>query len=395
MKATVSLARAGSYDGHELLERMRACLAPLGGMAAFVRPGQRVLLKPNLLGAFHPDRAVTTHPSVLAAAITLAQECGGVVTVIDSPGTGSLASVARATGIDAVVRAAGATLGDETAVETFETPGNIIGRKLTLLKAVADADVLITLPKLKTHVQMTFTGAVKNQLGLVPGVQKGQYHFRLQNRLRLAELLLDINRTAKPALAIMDAVYGMEGNGPSGGEPRFIGALIASADLMALDVAACDLVGIDSSVVPTVQAGIQHRFGTTALDHISIAGEPLDALRVQGFRTVAHLKHVMRILPFPQFMLDWFGRHWAPRPRIDAACCVHCGACHRGCPVDPPAIDPEMPPARQVNDHTCIRCYCCHEFCPAKAILLRRSLADRIGRFTASLDWLTTRIPGI
>ena len=391
MTSSVSIVRAAGYERAEVRARLQECLAPLGGLAAFVAPGQRVLIKPNLLTALAPERAATTHPAGVAAVIELVQAAGATPFIADSPGIGDVAGVARATGIEAVMREHGVLFGDCAAVHAVDCAANTVARRLTLLKAVADADVIITLPKLKTHVQMTFTGAIKNQFGLVPGVAKGQYHFRLQDTLRMAELMLDINRAVRPALAIMDAIVGMEGDGPAGGAPRAIGVLLASADLMALDVVACRLIGLDPATVPTVQAGTARGFGATALADIRVIGPPIAALAVPDFRTVAHLTHPLRIMPLPTPLLKMFRSLWTPRPRIIATACVQCGACHKGCPVSPPAIDPKLPPRRQVNDRTCIRCYCCHEFCPARAIRLQRSWLDRVLQFTRCLNWLTTR----
>ncbi len=390
----VSITRVRDYDRATVEQRMRDCLAPLGGMKAFVRPGQRVLLKPNLLSNAPPEKAVTTHPAVVAAAITLVKEAGGVPLVGDSPGIGALENVAGATGIRKVVQEHGAALADFSHEHAFECPDNAVGKRLNLARAVVDADVIITLPKLKTHVQMVFTCAVKNQYGLIPGLAKGQYHFRLRDRDKLADLIIDVNRVAKPALGIVDAIDAMEGEGPGSGEPRRLGLLLAGADLMALDVVACHIINLDPDSVPTIRAGKRQGYGTTSLGEIEIVGESIEDVRVKDFKQVKHLLNVMRILPLPQFMLKWFSTQWAPRPFIISDKCIHCNACAKGCPVSPPAIDPEMPPGRQVNVRTCIRCYCCHEFCPAKAIGLKRSLLDRTVHLTKTLNNLARRFPG-
>lgn len=220
MSATkVVIARVPAYEADEVLRGMRACLEPLGGMGAFVAPGQRVLLKPNLLTGLAPARAATTHPAIVAAAIFLVREAGGEPVVGDSPGIGDLAGVAKPTGVQRVLDETGTALADFDHEEVYECPDNVIGKRMHLARALGEADVVITLPKLKTHVQMAFTGALKNQFGIVPGVAKGQFHLRLQGIERLAELIIDINRIAKPVLAIMDGVEAMEGEGPNGGEP--------------------------------------------------------------------------------------------------------------------------------------------------------------------------------
>jgi uncharacterized protein (DUF362 family)/NAD-dependent dihydropyrimidine dehydrogenase PreA subunit len=377
MRSLVSLEHVGSYDPHAVLEAVRACLRPLGGMDAFVRPGQKVLLKPNLLGPFAVHKAVTTHPAIVRAAILLAQEAGGRVFVGDSPGVGSLALAAKTSGLTSVLEETGAVLAEFSTPMDFEAPQNRVAKRLTLAKAVSDADVIITLPKLKTHGQMTFTGALKNQYGLIPGALKSQWHFRLQRKEWLAALILDIHCTARPALAIMDAIVAMEGKGPSGGRPRLLGAVLASRDLLAVDTLACLLIDLEPRFVPVLEAARGQGIGATTLAELEIVGEDWRTLRVPDFEKVSKLEDLLRIVPLPKPMLNWVREQWTARPRIVDGRCTECGVCEDGCPVSPSAIHPQAPPDRQVDDEACIRCYCCHEFCPQQAIALEHSLLAR------------------
>jgi uncharacterized protein (DUF362 family)/Pyruvate/2-oxoacid:ferredoxin oxidoreductase delta subunit len=367
---TVSVKAISVYDPDQVLEAMRQCLAPLGGMSHFVKPGQRVLLKPNLISAFPVERAATTHPSIVRAAILLAQEAGGKVRVGDSPGMGTLSRAAEVGGIAAVLRETGAELVDFSEPWEFAQPANTVAKKLTLTKALLDADVLITLPKLKTHSQMIMTGALKNQYGLIPGALKSQWHFRLQQQEWMAALILDVNRTAKPALAIMDAIIAMEGPGPSGGTPRPVGALLAGDDLAAVDTIACELMSLSPMRVPLLAAARKYGFGETQTAAIQTAGDDWRALRVADFKNVEQVVDLLRLVPLPQPVLRWIRRQWMERPRILAEQCTKCNACARGCPVSPSAIDPRKASGCPVDDARCIGCYCCHEFCPSKAIVL-------------------------
>jgi len=391
MQNLVSVQRVGAYDPQGVLHAMRECLAPWGGMSAFVRPGQRVLVKPNLLIGFAPEKAVTTHPAVVRAAILLAQEAGGTVVVGDSPGVGRPASAMRAAGLTPVLEETGASLGDFTTPVELAVPQHRVAARLTLARAVAQADVIISLPKLKTHGQMVFTGALKNQFGLIPGTLKSQWHFRLQRREWLAALLLDIHRAVRPALAIMDGVVGMEGKGPSGGRPRPIGALLASPDLPALDTVACLLINLEPRLVPTLEAARREGAGATALSDIAVVGADWRALRVPDFENVSRLEDLRRILPLPSGLLNWIRDRWTARPRIAEARCTQCRVCEEGCPVAPAAIHPGAPRPQQIDDDTCIRCYCCHEFCPNNAIdlyrpgLLSALRRDPLARGTRSL----------
>ncbi len=268
--AMVSLRKVADYDPDRVLAAMRSGLEPLGGMKRFVQPGQRVLLKPNLLGGFAPERAVTTHPSIVRAAIQLVQEAGGQAWVGDSPAMASLPQAIRGSGLAPVMEATGAQLLDFSEPHEFEAPDSVLARRLTLAKALLAVDVFITLPKLKTHAQMTLTGALKNQYGCIPGALKSQWHFRLQQPEWLASLILDVNRVARPALVIMDAITAMEGLGPTSGRPRFLGALIASCDLAAADTLACHLIGLNPLRVPLLVAAREQQFGQTELEQIQV-----------------------------------------------------------------------------------------------------------------------------
>jgi uncharacterized protein (DUF362 family)/NAD-dependent dihydropyrimidine dehydrogenase PreA subunit len=376
-RSIVSIKRVADYQAERVQSVMRECLEPLGGMQAVVKPGQTVLIKPNLLGGFPVDQAVTTHPAVVRAAILLTQEAGGRVWVGDSPGMGTLERVAAGCGLAPVLAETGAQLVDLSTPDEFEAPDNVVAKRITLAKALREVDVLISLPKLKTHAQMTLTAALKNQYGLVPGTLKSQWHFRLERPEWLAALILDINRVARPALALMDAVIAMEGLGPSAGKPRWIGALLASRDLAAVDTMACHLIGLDPLRVPTLAAARKQHWGATALEDITIVGDDWRPMRVPDFKKIEQTIDLLRQVPLPQPMLRWIRRQWTARPRIIDGRCTQCGICEDGCPVSPAAIHPGLKPAQRIEDDRCIRCYCCHEFCPAHAIDLKQTWLSR------------------
>lgn len=404
--STVSIIPLDSYDDPAaVLAALREGLQPFGGMTGIVQSGQRVLLKPNLVAPAKPHLAVTTHPEILRAVIRLVKEAGGTVGVGDGPGVGDTRSAAKGSGLLDVINAEGAELREFSATHAFYNEHNRLAKRIDLTSQLLDTDVLITLPKLKTHAQMAYTGALKNQFGLIPGSAKGQFHFRFQNRDHLADLMIDINRTARPALAVMDAVIGMEGPGPSGGTPRKIGALIVGTDLTAVDVVCCALIGLPSQSVPVTNAARRAGYGVCELESITIHGASIESMRVPDFDLVRAPSNIMRILPLPRFVLRWLRRQVAPKPVINADRCIRCGRCRDGCPVTPPAINPMLPPEQSLNDRSCIRCYCCHEFCPVKAIDLKRSLLDRIfhlnalcnfgsrmlGRLVVLADWRNLR----
>ena len=374
-KSLVSICRAADYEPEHIKEAVVECLQALGGIEKFVLPGQKVLLKPNMLGAFEPDKAVTTHPEIVKAVAQLVIAAEAECFIGDSPGMGTFKSVCKITGMTGAAKAAGAELRELDNPVEFIQADNKVGRKLPLSSFIKDIDVIITLPKLKTHCQMGFTGALKNQYGLIPGSLKAEYHYRLKTREWLAEFVIDINRAAPVKLAIMDAVIGMEGNGPSGGNPRSIGCIMASSDLTALDAVACRMVGINAENNPILNASAKRGFGIVDPDKIKAVGVDPAELAVSDFKVIKNNINILRILPLPRPAIEWLRQHWKALPEIDPEKCIKCMNCRDGCPLEPPAIDPDK--AWRVNKSTCIKCYCCHEFCPVKAIKLDTTWFER------------------
>lgn len=354
----VSLARCESYEYAEVLSAIRNILVPLGGMEAFVKPGQAVLLKPNMLTAARPDEAVTTHPMVVKAVAQLAIEAGGQVMTGDSPGFVPFHKAAEVTGIAAACREIGAELAPFDEKAEIECAGARAVRRFSVGRPVAEADVVINIPKLKTHGLTAYTGAVKNLFGCIVGLEKAQFHLRLQTREAFSEMLLDLAAAVGPALTIIDGIVGMEGNGPRGGDPRKVGVLIASTDPVAADLAAVRIIGLDPRQVPTLRlAGID--------GNLEVMGTPIEELRVEGFAVPSAARSVTPGVP------TWIAKRLrdiaTARPVISTSC-VGCGECARACP--PKTIRLES--RRAVIDYSrCIRCYCCQESCPHRAISLK------------------------
>jgi uncharacterized protein (DUF362 family)/Pyruvate/2-oxoacid:ferredoxin oxidoreductase delta subunit len=339
-------------------------------MAAFVSHGQRVLLKINLLSKASPERAVTTHPEMVRALIRSVRAAGGEPFVGDSPGGPNTPAQIRRlweeTGIGTVCAEEGVdlVLFDEDCVRV-PAPGADLYSSFTLGRAVVDADVLITVPKFKTHGLMMFTGAVKNLFGCIPGLEKAQFHLKVPDRDDFGGMLVDLMLACRPALAVMDAVVGMEGEGPAGGSPRHVGAIIASADSVALDVVASAMAGLDPMEVYTNKAAARRGIGPTGVDEVEIVGADWRALAPEGFELPAR--------DLASRMPAWLAprlRGWTTaRPILERASeCTRCGKCEASCPVNAIMVVSDGP---RFNHDTCIRCYCCQELCPPQAIGLR------------------------
>lgn len=374
-KSIVSICRASDYTPENIKNAVSECLQALGGIEKFVSPGQKVLLKPNLLGTFAPEKAVTTHPEVVKAVAQIVIAAGAECFIGDSQGMGTFKSVCQITGMNEAAEASGAKLRQLDNPGEFIQTDNKVGKKLPLSSFLNEIDIIITLPKLKTHGQMGFTGALKNQYGLLPGSLKAEYHYRMKTREWLAEFVVDINRAAPMKLAIMDAVVGMEGAGPSGGDPRKIGCVMASADLTAIDSVACRMVGIVPEHNPIISASAKRGYGVVDSDQIETVGVDPAELAISDYKIIKETINILRILPLPGPAIEWLRQHWKAYPEIEPDKCIKCMNCRNGCPVKPPAIDPDQ--SWKVDKSACIKCYCCHEFCPVKAIKLDPTWFER------------------
>lgn len=287
MAATVSLIQARSYEVEILRASLETLLQPLGGMAAFVKPGDRVLLKPNLLTGARPGKECVTRPEIVYCVAQLVQEAGGEPFLGDGPAFGSAYGVAKANGLLPFAEALNLPIVEfhgkryQTVSDTFD--------HLRLSKEAMAADVVINLPKVKSHVQLTLTLGVKNLFGCVPGKMKAWWHMEAgKDRDRFGEMLVETARAINPNLTILDGIIGHEGNGPSGGEPRFLGLLGASADVFALDRAMVEVLGADPDSIPTIAAA--ERLGLSgSLDALQFPHFTPEELRVPDWKFPAKL----------------------------------------------------------------------------------------------------------
>jgi len=250
---TVSLLAANSYDSQPLQAAIEQVLAPLGGIEAFVKPGDRVLLKPNLLTGSRPGKECITRPEILRGVAQLVRDAGGKPFFGDSPAFGSARGVAKNNGYLPILEALDLPI-VEFHGQRYPTASDNFNH-LRLSKEAMDADVVINLPKVKSHMQLTLTLGVKNLFGCVPGKMKAWWHMEAgQDASRFGEMLVETARTIDPDLTLIDGIIGHEGNGPSGGETRLLGLLGAAADVFALDRALVEILQVDPALVPTVAA---------------------------------------------------------------------------------------------------------------------------------------------
>ena len=374
MSLSVSLQSLSDYDPKRVQNALHLLLEPLGGMSRYVKPGQNVLIKPNLLSGKTPEKAVTTHPEIVRQVILLAQAAGGKVSVGDSPGLGKPENVARKCGVLDVVEETGVRFApfDESVPISLEA-GTF--HHLEVARDALEADVIINLPKLKTHQMMGYTGAVKNLFGLVVGMRKARLHLQAgTDKAFFALMLLELAERFKPALSIMDAVVGMEGNGPGNGDPIQIGALLASSHPVALDTVATTIVKLPEKHVWTQKIARQTGRQGVSLCELDLYGVPITELQTTHFRPAKNAD-VTFGLPTP--VKNLLKNATTAQPEITQAC-QRCGHCVTHCPPEAMTLDAQRV---KIDYGRCIRCFCCQELCPHGAITTRQGILLRLSDF--------------
>jgi len=373
-KPTVAFSPCQGY-GPELAEALETLLAHLGGWQTWIKPGQRVLIKPNLLGDLAPERAATTHPELVRHVIRSLIRYGAQVQVGDSPANAmDLQRVWQVTGMAKVCAEEKAPLiGFEQHATRQVSHG---GHSFSVAEAVMSADLIVNLPKIKSHGLTTLTAAVKNFYGVLPGYQKTQLHASYPRPERFCRMLRSLHAILPPSISIADGVVGMEGDGPSNGQPVQLGFLAASADAVALDLAICQVLGIDPARVPFLTDSSGTLKSMPAFDWLGdVPSAPLP------FRAPSGGGHILRLVPAP-FLRLLKALVWI-RPSFTSECRA-CGRCVVACPVK--ALNQAKGKIPKLRARRCIACCCCHEVCPAHAIRMRRSLLLRTFGVFRNLD---------
>ncbi|MFH1087011.1 MAG: DUF362 domain-containing protein [Chloroflexota bacterium] len=376
-KARVAVIGCDTYDDDRVLKAIKTGIDLLGGISAFTKPGERIVMKPNVLIGTHPDKGVTTHPAVFKAVGKLLRDAGASVRYGDSPSFGKSETSLRRSGLKQVGDELGFNLADFDSGRLVSHKDALLVKKFVIANGVLDSDGLVSLPKLKTHGLIRFTGAVKNQFGCVPGLLKGQYHVKLPDPYDFATMLVDLNTLIKPRLYVMDGIMAMEGNGPRSGRLKQLSVLLLSCDPVALDATACRIIDLNPEIVPTFKPGERAGLGTYHVEDIELVGGNLGSFLAPDFE-------VNRTPPMPSSggrFRALIKNRITQRPAIDRKKCTCCGTCVRMCPVEPKAVDwlkgdQSRPPAHDYD--RCIRCYCCQETCPEGAIFTDSPLLGRL-----------------
>ena len=368
----VSVIGCNDYLTSNLNEAVKRHFEELPELEQYIKTGTKVLLKPNLLMKRRPEDATTTHPEFVAA---IARECikrGATVILADSPGgpytKGQLKSIYNASGMEEAANNTGFELNYDIGYKPMENPNGKICKSFNVINPVFDCDIVISVAKLKTHAMTTYSGAVKNIFGVIPGLMKPEFHFRFPVMQNFGDMLVDLCECVKPAITFIDGVVGMEGNGPSGGKARQLGVTIASTNIYAADFVATHIIGMNETDALTQSCAIKRGLSPKSIKEIEIVGDDLDKYKVNNF-IMPDSYSEERFFGLPAFLKKPLLKFASPKPFIHPTECIGCGKCAESCPAK--TID--IKNKKAVIDYSkCIKCFCCQEMCPVKAIEIKR-----------------------
>ena len=377
-RGKLTIVPCENYAPETVRAALLEVLEPLGGLE-WVRPGMRVGIKLNLCAARKPEAAATTHPVMAAELTRLLRERGAGVVLGDSPGepfTGPVLSRVYAAAGLAAAEAAGGELNRDFSHREVSFPEAVTVRSFAYTCWLEKCDAVINFCKLKSHGLMGMTAAVKNLYGAVPGTVKSEYHFRYPDPMAFANMLVDLNEYIKPVLCLCDAVEIMEGNGPTQGTPRHMGALLAGTDPYEMDRLCAWMLGIREEELPYLTAAGKRGLLPPGEAPLCLSGAA--PFRLADFRRSGATSGWFAIgpedKPVRKLMKKGLAVLLRSRPKL-AEGCTGCGHCARLCPAHAITIRNKT---AVIDRRKCIRCFCCQEFCPSGAMRVQRSAAARI-----------------
>ncbi len=374
---TCAVVPCASYD--EAGAALTKALLAIGGLD-FVTPGMRIVIKANLVAPMAPSACATTHPALVTALTKLLTARGAEVTVGDSPGglftAAALSANYRATGMREA-EAAGAKLNLNVASHTANIDG-LKMRRLTYTDYLDDCDAIIDFAKLKSHGMVGMSAAVKNMYGVIPGLIKPETHYLYPDVNDFADMLIDINEHFKPRLSIIDAIDGMEGNGPTAGTPRHIGAVVAAHTPYEADLVAAELIGLNAEGVPTLAAAARRGLCPSSIGEIALYGDPA-SVAVPDFKKVPRKSISFLRGGKLDFVGRAIGKILEQKPMPIKKKCIACKKCMNICPAKAiTMVERGKRKYPKIDRSKCIRCFCCQEFCPKAAMIVHRNPIVRV-----------------
>jgi uncharacterized protein (DUF362 family)/NAD-dependent dihydropyrimidine dehydrogenase PreA subunit len=379
-KYDVYLGKCPEYDD-AILDTILAEAADNSGFPDI--KGLRVLVKPNLLNASPSTKAVTTNPIFLSAVLRLLEARGaGKILIGDSPAWQNGASTGKVAGLWRIAADHNCSWVDFKASAPRNSPDAKLVPNFLLTTVLDECDIVINLPKLKTHQFMYYTGAVKNFFGLMPGMAKSGMHLRYPDSERFGTMLVDLSRTIPRSFTFMDGIIAMEGPGPGSGKPFPLGLVLASSDPAALDWVALQCIGYEPTEISYILDAIARTGRNPQKPEIVLGPERIENVAAKNFERIPlRASALSTISKAPSLLRNFIGSVSISRPKFNADLCVGCLACVNVCPNGALAFEktPRGKNQIRIDDSACIQCYCCHEVCPEKAITIGRVILRKPG----------------
>lgn len=377
-KVKVSIVRAHDYDYAEIYAAINSGIELIGGLAEIVSPGSKVFVKINHLPPPSPaEKGIVTHPVFVEAVLDLLKKLGADITVGDDIQSGA-GDGFQISGFRRMCQRAGVRLTNLREAGFVETVCNGHFLEKVYLSTIAlDADVIINLPKLKTHSLCTFTGGVKNMYGTIPGGHRTKFHGQYIRNEDFSQVVADIFSAIRPQLTIMDGIIAMEGEGPAAGSLKRLGVILASQDAVAVDAVATKIIGFNPMDIHTTRYSDERGLGIGNLQNIEVVGEGIDDVTVPDFKPPSGAVNTLA-RRVPQFLPRFILNQLSIKPNVIEHLCTGCAECEKICPTGAVSVSNKM---AKIDHDICIECMCCHEVCRFDAIVLKRSTSGRIIHF--------------
>ncbi len=363
--AKVAVSKCGSYDTGKVFDAVKRSVDLIGGIEAFIGPGMKVLLKPNLLSARFPEDAVDTHPEVVRAVVRLVKSARAAPFIGDSPGGfgKNIGEIFEKSGMKRIADEEGVRL------ETFTASRFVNG--IPIARQIFDSDRVISIPKFKTHSITVLTAAVKNMFGSVVGLYKAECHSRAPKDEDLSRIMAKVYSITKPHLTVLDGIIAMEGDGPSSGIIRKMDLVMAGEDAVAIDSCLAKIMGVAPLDILVTREAYLAKLGEADLSKIEVLGESLDAFVAKDFK----LPRTTPLKYLPKSVTDCIASLIRFKPYIDNGSCRRCNLCKLTCPVHCIEIEKRY---CSIDYKKCVRCLCCHEVCPYRAISIKRNILTKM-----------------
>ena len=378
--AEVSVVACSDYTKENIDIALAESLSAIGALD-MIKEGMKVGIKVNLVSGAKPEKAVTTHPEMVCSLVRMLSEKGAEVIVGDSPGglynAAYVGGIYSLSGMKAVEKS-GARLNRDFSEKETKYDDAAVLKSFKYTAWLDSVDVIINFAKLKTHGMMGMSSAAKNMFGAIPGTVKPEYHFRFPDYDKFADMIVDLDEYFKPVLNIVDAVTGMEGNGPTAGTPRHIGCIIASKNPHKADMVCAEILGIEHDKLPILRSAKRRGLCPESIDDLDIYGNYKE-FYIPDYDNIAHAASIV----FEKGQPNIVGKTMSAlirfsiksKPKLKKSECVGCRVCENICPAKAIVMKKNKAYIRRKD---CIACFCCQEFCPKGAMKSKRPFIAKI-----------------